>query len=216
MRIGTSFFGEIEAIRGQCIRTKFFVLGLPLVPLGSFYFTSGSGSGGRGFEIPLHGKSVLAGYLRIGLGIAALLLAIRLWAISRWERDVSDWVTFGVVLAVAIGSLFLGRLSHMERARRAVLLGATGLAADPRILPREMSLSMLQDMEMKLAMNEVPLDPAAWQLGPSNEGPYRASAMAMEADTLRLLYAYASYAARVDPAWKTAREALWQRVLAAA
>ena len=68
MRVGTMFFGRVDDIIGEGIETKFFVLGVPVFPLNSYYFTRGR----QGFEIPLHGKSVALGYARMALWLAVL------------------------------------------------------------------------------------------------------------------------------------------------
>lgn len=215
IRIGTMFMGEVDAVGSQSIQTKFFVLGVPLLPLGSFYFTSP----GRGIEIPIHGKSVLAGYLRLVLGLAAVGLVIRLFVMSSWHRDVEDWVVAIASVALAIGSIFfLGRLGSVEKARRTVLLARTGLAADPAVLPTHVRHDIERDLRARLEAKELPLRPDAWTAraagGAGVGGPYRHAVGEVDPAAWGDVYAYARYAAIDDAAWKAALEPIWSNVVA--
>ncbi len=214
IRIGTMFMGEVDSVGPQSIQTKFFVLGIPLMPLGSFYFTGP----GRGIEIPIHGKSVLAGYTRLVLGLGALGLIIRLFVISSWHRDASDWAATAVAVVLAIASLFvLGNLGREEKARRTVLLARTGLAADPGVLPTHVRHDIEKDLRARLHAKELPLRPDALKArasGTIGGGPYRAGEAEIDPAAWGDVYAYARYAAVDDAAWKTALEPIWSNVVA--
>jgi hypothetical protein len=133
MRIGTMFFGEVEQLLGESVQTKFFVLGVPLIPLGSFYFTGPE----QGFEIPLHGKSMLLGYVRIGTWIGVLLCGLFAY-LGRNHDSADTWIAGSVLLVLAIVTTFvLGKLSAGERLRRLALKSTAGIGAPPEWLPVE-------------------------------------------------------------------------------
>ncbi len=99
MRIGTMFLGKVDSLAGESVQTKFFILGVPLVPLTSHYVIGESGAGIQGFEIPLHGKSVLLGYVRIYAWIAAMLCGVFAY-IERHDAE-SLWVATVIFGALA-------------------------------------------------------------------------------------------------------------------
>lgn len=70
---GHRAYGKVEHCGGQFAQTKFaHIYYMPLFPTGSFWVTAQDRSGTRGFPIRLHGKSVVATYLRMWGPIAAL------------------------------------------------------------------------------------------------------------------------------------------------
>jgi hypothetical protein len=74
--IGTRFVGEITLPGGHSIQTKFFVFGFAIIPLRSYYVMSEKkgrlfSESINGVPIPMHGRSVLMGFLD---GPASLLL----------------------------------------------------------------------------------------------------------------------------------------------
>ncbi|MEO8845688.1 MAG: hypothetical protein ABI591_10795 [Kofleriaceae bacterium] len=113
---GHRAYGRVERHGGQFAQTKFaHIYYMPLFPTGSFWVTGQDRSGTRGFPIRLHGKSVLATYLRmwgpiaaiaclaaggvatfIGIAIAALSVLAWTWTGTRHRRR-SDFnlVAFG-------------------------------------------------------------------------------------------------------------------------
>lgn len=212
VRIGTMFMGEVDAVGGQSVQTKFFVLGVPLVPLSSFFFTKH----GEGVAIPLHGESVLAGYLRLALGLATLVLGTLAFVTPSYRRDLGDFagaIACGVAFVAAI--VVLGRLSAGEEARRQVLRACTGFAADPAILPSDLRARLEDALRARLERRELPLRPDAWlALAASDDGgPYRQrQAPAVDAAAWHDVYAYARYAGVHDDAWRAALDALWAKV----
>ncbi|MBX3220451.1 MAG: hypothetical protein KF795_08035 [Labilithrix sp.] len=212
VRIGTMFMGEVDAVGAHSVQTKFFVLGVPLVPLSSVFFTAP----GQGIEIPLHGKSVLAGYLRLGLGLATLLLGIFAFVTPSYRRGFDDFAG-AIVCGVAFIASFLvlGRVSAGEKARREILRARTGLAADPAILPTELRSTLEGELRGRLEARGVPLRPDAWLAlaAGGDGGPYRQQeAPAIDTATWCDLYAYARYASLGDRAWRDALEPVWAKV----
>jgi hypothetical protein len=70
--IGTISTGTIHEFKSQAIKTKFFIIGVPLFPVGSFYKLTNN----MGIPVALNGKSVWVGYSRTTLLAIGFLLAI--------------------------------------------------------------------------------------------------------------------------------------------
>ncbi|MBS1121157.1 MAG: hypothetical protein H6Q90_3385 [Deltaproteobacteria bacterium] len=136
MRIGTMFLGTVDSVQGESIQTKFFVLGVPLIPMSSHYVLSESAGGITGFEIPLNGKSVGLGYLRIASWIVALLCGVFYFIDRRRPGSLFGWMVAFSAIAT-ISTFVLGRLSKAEQLRRGLLKSITGVGAPPSLLPRD-------------------------------------------------------------------------------
>lgn len=153
MKVGTMFFGEVEALDHESVQTKFFVLGVPLFPLESYYATSSDGHSLRGVVIDVHPTSVLAGYLRIGAGLAAFLCGLFAW--FEWRAHDPQWglaLTAGAAAVVwAWSLLWLGRLSPAEQARRRRLRAATGIGAPPELLTAGVRADLAASLERRWA-----------------------------------------------------------------
>lgn len=139
MRIGEMFLGRVEGQGTQSIQTKFFILGVPLFPLESFWSTQDTVNGVVGFPIPLHGKSVLFGYVRMYSWLGAFLAGVFAYIEHRsYDPEYGLMGLSAVLAAIAIGSTFvLGGVGAAEQRERAVLHRATGLYAPPEILGPE-------------------------------------------------------------------------------
>jgi len=118
---GTRLFGGVDKVPGIChVATKFFhIWYVPLVPLASWIVLAGSQTdkGWRGVEIPMSGKSVLAGYLRAATIVAALISVIQ--AITAHQRDAGSMLPSVLIfLGAAAMNLFMWRgRASLERAR---------------------------------------------------------------------------------------------------
>src|SRR5690348_2935497 len=69
---GGRYHGIVDEVGAESIRTRFFVFGLPILPLKSYYITRWSKEI-EGMPIPLDLRSVAAGYLRWWLPFIAML-----------------------------------------------------------------------------------------------------------------------------------------------
>jgi hypothetical protein len=178
------FLGRVEALEDESIQTKFFIVGLPVFPMASFYATSEHVNGVSGIEIPIHGKSVAAGYLRVGLFLVALLSGLFVWLEHRTYHPEYGMMAVSAValLAWAVVTFAFGRLSPSERMRRTLLRKATGLGAPPEILPPALRSSL----EKKLR--------ARWVAG-GGEADWKARLRSgrAKAAEIPLLYALAEY-----------------------
>jgi len=197
MKIGTEFCGKVGAIDDESIQTKFFVLGLPIVPLESFYVLEEKVNGVRGFAIESHGPSVVAAYLRywsFGVAVFAGVYA----ALGR--RQEALWIVVVIAAAIWAYAMFgYGKVSDREFCRRVALAAETGLRAPPEILPIKMRLELNASLREKME---------AASLGTGAEDhrelPDRSKYL--------LLHAYAAYA---DPEGRGEFGKLAERVLAA-
>src|SRR3954469_8838429 len=98
IRIGTVFTGTVDQVGEESIQTKFFMIGVPLIPMESFFVLRDRGNGVDGFPIPLNGKSVLLAYLRWGAFIAAVIGGIVAMAGSSYNRGPADFALMGIAL----------------------------------------------------------------------------------------------------------------------
>lgn len=125
--------GAVEQLGSEAVVTSFWWVVMPVRAGKSFYrFRTREGEDGR-FEIPRHRQSVLLGYLRTPLWLAAIILAApALLAFEHWAL-----LPIGLALAAAAAVLTFvtGRLSPDERARRELLRRVAGLGAPPELLP---------------------------------------------------------------------------------
>jgi hypothetical protein len=99
---GHRAYGKVEHCGGQFAQTKFAHLYyMPLFPTGSFWVTAQDRSGTRGFPIRMHGKSVMATYLRmwgpiaaiaclVGGNLVATLFGAAFAALSAWAWTLSN------------------------------------------------------------------------------------------------------------------------------
>jgi hypothetical protein len=147
MRIGEMFLGRVEAQGEQSVQTKFFIFGVPVFPMESFWATSDAANGVVGFPIPLHPMSVAMGYLRMYAWLGAFLASVFGYIEHRdYHPAYGMFALAALCLGLAIlGQFFLGRVSGREGVRREVLHRFTGLYAPPEILPsdKRVELGML-------------------------------------------------------------------------
>lgn len=138
MKIGTMFLGEVDELAGESIQTKFFVLGLPLVPMASYYVTRQRVGGVDGIEIGLHGKSVGFGYLRVLSWIGALIWGVIMVIEPPSGAGAERFIGPVALLALAIVSTFaMGGVPKHERLGRIILRAITGVGAPPELLPAD-------------------------------------------------------------------------------
>jgi hypothetical protein len=139
MRIGTMFLGTVESLGTESIQTKFFIVGVPLVPLSSHYVVKETYRGINGFDIPLNGKSVGLAYLRTASWLVALLCGLFYYLQDSYERRGSDLLgwTIGAGVFAIVSTFVLGRLSKSEKLRRTMLKLLTGTGAPPELLPAD-------------------------------------------------------------------------------
>ncbi|MEQ9323416.1 MAG: zinc ribbon domain-containing protein [Polyangiaceae bacterium] len=188
------FLGKVEALEHESIQTKFFVLGLPLIPMESFYVVAEDVQGVQGQALKdVHGGSALAGYVRIALPTIAFVSGIFAYV----DRDAgSAWlVCAACTIGFVASMMLLGRLDDTERAKRECLLRLMGTGAPPELLEARARNAQLERLEAIYAI----LDDRPWR--EHVEDPAEAPA-----DLLKLLYAIARYDGHPEA------DALWARI----
>lgn len=137
MRVGEEFLGEVDTQGEQSVQTKFFIAGVPLFPMQSFWATGASEDGIEGIPIPLHWRSIGLAYLR-GYAWAGVVFGLVFGFMQRrWDATAYGFLALALLSAVlGVASVMrLGRVSGREGVRRDVLHRFTGLYAPPEILP---------------------------------------------------------------------------------
>ena len=148
IKIGTVFTGTVDQVDDESIQTKFFMLGVPLIPLESFFVLRDRGNGVDGFPIALHGKSVAMAYLRWGAFIAAVIAGVSAAVTPSYRRGPGSFVLAGCLIAAwVVFTFFLGRPNAAARARRMVFKAATGVSAPPDLLPADLAQRIYESLQ---------------------------------------------------------------------
>jgi hypothetical protein len=203
MQIGTVFAGEVDTINGECIVTKFFMLGLPIIPISSHYATNRHVNGINGFEIPAHSLSILLGYARYWC--FALTVTFGFWAY--FEKQPHIYILAAICLIVFLLSMFVwGRLSKLEVLRRTLYAQSAGIYANPADLPMTMKTTIYESLAAKWAELADPESP--WTLEPE---PWLACHKVLKTDLHHygLAYTMGKYAGATEK-----MDALWDLVMA--
>ena len=159
IRIGTVFTGTVDQVGDESIQTKFFMIGVPLIPLESFFVLRDRGNGVDGFPIPLNGKSVVLAYLRWGSFIGAVIAGVVALVTPSYRRGPID--VLPVVIAVTAWALLtfvVGKPNKASLARRLIFKAATGISATPDWLPTHVA----REIHESLQKNPMQ-DSAAWR-----------------------------------------------------
>lgn len=138
IRFGTMFTGTVDRVGGEFIQTKFFAIGVPLIPLGSFFVVR---EHDRGFPIALNVKSVLWAYIRWLAFIGAVVAAGEM-VFGHWRAPI-----FAVMSGLWVLSTFFTSAPDREMlAKRSVFKAATGVSALPQMLPTDIAQAMLESL----------------------------------------------------------------------
>lgn len=149
MLIGTYYTGTIDEFNGQCIKSKFFILGVPLFPISSFYFVQKD----QGMELPLVGKSARLAFGRIYGLIAGIGLTILCLNNEFPSMALRILAMVGAILFLSIGiySQVTGKkMTEKERMQRIILEKSVGYNMLPEKLPRDTRINILQSLVKKL------------------------------------------------------------------
>lgn len=159
IRIGTVFTGTVDQVGEESIQTKFFMIGVPLIPLESFFVLRDRGNGVDGFPIPLHGKSVVLAYLRWGAFIGAVIAGVMAMVTPSYRRGPVDFIGAAVmVIAWVLLTFVAGKPDKASLARRLIFKAATGISATPELLPAHVASEIHESLQ-KNPMQ----DSAAWR-----------------------------------------------------
>jgi hypothetical protein len=161
MKIGTMFAGEVDAdSSGQCVQTMFLLIGLPVIPLQSWYVIRSTGHGVEGFHIEPHAKSIALGYARFWLILPAILFIVG-WIEPGYGNSPAPYILgLGATIAAWVAiTFFVGNGSATEKRQRRLLHEATGLACPPEIMPfetRDRVFVKLKERWVAVSMSETP------------------------------------------------------------
>ena len=141
MLIGTRYGGAVHRLGSECIKTRFWVLLVPIVPLQSFYVLNARLPSMDGFPIPLQWSSVVVAYLR-ALAVMAILGsgAALLWMSHPWWGAA----LLAAAVLLVLTCVALGRLPNDERRRRGLLRQAIGVGAPPELMLHAMRKHAMQ------------------------------------------------------------------------
>jgi hypothetical protein len=133
---GTRSFGRVDEHEGEYAATTFFhIYLLPLIPTRTLWITGTNAAGTPvGHHIPMSGKSVLAGYLRIW-GMVATAIAIS----TTGANPIGGWVAAAVFAALTIWSWTWRSLRGDRNKRRSEL---NSLAFGTRCEPHNMGADL--------------------------------------------------------------------------
>lgn len=193
--------GRIHELDGHFVGTEFFAFVGPLIPLRSMYVTNeqferrGNVSIHRwqGVDVPLHPGSIVLGYLRVWLPILAFAMPF----ILMWGEPVElDRQEYLVSVALFVAWIFLlvvpGRLSRRAKEEATILRAVTGIGLAPKRLDR---------FELETRTDRLAERLAAEGVSATDPKDARAALDAAPRDVRALLFVYARYASRGEPAW---------------
>ena len=127
MLIGTIFLGKVKELDKQSIQTKFFIFILPIYPIESILVKSSPSVNKRhGMLLPeLDKKSVFAGYTRLTVLCAAIIVSIFGWR----ENGIILGITVLLLLVWAYLTFIYGKPTEEEIIIRRRVGNATGFLA---------------------------------------------------------------------------------------
>ncbi|MBN1267090.1 MAG: hypothetical protein JXA25_16490 [Anaerolineales bacterium] len=190
---GTMLLGKIDKVGKQSIQTKFFLLGIPLFPIKSYYCLADSGPKSQAFPIRMNARSVAAGFIRLLAPIFTIIMLLVVYT----EKDFL-FLSFGLLgIALFISTFLFGMLSDEEKERRQLLIEATGIGADPKVLFEDTAAAILSRLEEKWAESDAVSSHRNWRLVRSLSG--------LEKHLYPLLYSLARYAGEAEQA-----EQVWE------
>ncbi|MGX5818831.1 hypothetical protein ACWKWU_11580 [Chitinophaga lutea] len=140
--IGTLSSGSLHDFEGQCIKTKFVIIGVPLFPVQTYYKITDN----MGIPIPMNGKSVLHGYLRttfLGLGFVGMIAA----SAMPKAAVVLSFLLIG--LGIYSWVLFAGGVKDKESRTRTILGKGFNYNMLPEHLPQEVQIALFHEAEQK-------------------------------------------------------------------
>ena len=144
------FTGTIEEFKGQSIKTKFFILGIPLFPISSYYFVGKN----KGMETPLIGKSARFGFARTFCLAAGLGLTLTCQINDHWQNKEIKILTIAaacIFMFVAIYSWIKQQsISESDKKSRLILEKAIGYNMLPSKLPKATRLQLRKVIASKM------------------------------------------------------------------
>lgn len=181
---GKTSSGILHTYNDQCIKTNFILLGVPLVPVASYYQLSPE----KGIRIPLNAKSILYSYGRIVIPIAGIVMLLA-WVLSDTPISPAIPVSGALLLALGIYSWrTAGKPNEQQKKVRDALEQVIGYNMLPEHLPETLRMAIFQELVAKVAEQ--------YGTTPVDELLLRGD---VGADDALLLYCAAYYMDKVQP-----------------
>ena len=142
MIIGTIFTGKMKTLNEQCIETKFFAVGIPLIPLKSIFVTDSKSNSRSGIEIGMNGESIFKGYA------SYISLAVGTFGVLSSNSENPNKAYMGLLLLLISLYFFLGFGSSNEEENKVRVLYEKAIGVS--ILPRYFDAENLNPFLAKL------------------------------------------------------------------
>ena len=130
---------------GQSLRTRFFILGLPLFPTGCIYKISDN----LGIDIPLRGKDVLHAYAKIHfglLGFGGLMLSSSMRGSNVMMKSVLMLLCLGLVGFCIYSWVAHSSVNEEEEVQRKIFGKAFLYNMSPEYLPSHVQKSLFNEL----------------------------------------------------------------------
>jgi len=199
MRIGTQFLGNVDSVSTENIQTKFFLLGLPLIPLESYYCLESGFRNVRGFPRAMNRKSILVAYLFWWIAFPLMVVGIVLFFANDREIQYLLLALLGAIVWFAVNRM--ARLDSTEKRRRTIFKNIAGISAPPELLPQDVLQRVLLSLEELWRSKTFDPSLSDWRNVVFLED--------FELDSHLILYCLASYAGESSMAAK-----VWQKIAA--
>lgn len=145
--LGWELLGEVDRLDSESIATRFFCCVIPLWPSHSVFRSRSPDGHERAIGIRLQPRSVVLGYARVLLWVAAACLVIPALSVPPTGLSLALAAAgFACAALAAAATWRAGRLSSDERNRRALLRRVTGLGAPPALLPNALAVAIRDDL----------------------------------------------------------------------
>ncbi len=145
MRIGVINMPGRNSYDGQSLRTRFFILGLPLFPTGCIYKISDN----LGIDIPLRGKDVLHAYAKIHfglLGFGGLMLSSSMRGSNVMMKSVLMLLCLGLVGFCIYSWVAHSSVNEEEEVQRKIFGKAFLYNMSPEYLPSHVQKSLFNEL----------------------------------------------------------------------
>ncbi|MEL6656196.1 MAG: hypothetical protein AAFY48_04040 [Bacteroidota bacterium] len=146
MKIGIINMPGRKGHEGQSLRTRFFILGLPLFPTGCYYKISDN----LGINIPLSGEDILHAYAKIHfglLGLAGLLWSSNLYGVSTVQKTLLILVSLALIGFCLYSWIMHSQVQGEEEITKRRIFGKAFLYnMSPEYLPKNVQQSLFGEL----------------------------------------------------------------------
>ncbi len=142
MKIGVVNMPGRFGFGGQCIRTRFFILGVPLFPTSCIYKISNN----LGIEVPMTGEDILHAYAKFHFGFFGLIGLF--WSTNSMRGAATGMKWFYIVLSLAmlVFSIYSWAKHHSASTSETLRRRIFGKAFMYNMLPEHLPLSVQESL----------------------------------------------------------------------